>query len=85
MPAGIARAADEMSRGKRALANGFDEEDKGCAAALCGASARVLFSEIEPNCAPHAYKQKVYYVYGYRHSVFEGILHAMDVMTGGKR
>jgi adenosylhomocysteinase len=34
------------------------------------------------NCV---YQQNVYDVYGCRYSVYESIMHATDVMTGGKR
>eukprot|EP00972_Heterocapsa_arctica_P069080 10206691-Heterocapsa_arctica.AAC.1 len=43
---GIMHATDVMSRGKRATANGFDEVAEGCASALRGASARMLYTEI---------------------------------------
>merc|ERR1712070_791611 len=54
LPDSIMRATDVMIGGKRALICGFGDVGKGCAAAMRGAGARVLVTEIDPICALQA-------------------------------
>merc|ERR1719353_1312988 len=48
LPDGIMRATDVMLGGKRALICGFGDVGKGSAAAMRGAGARVMITEIDP-------------------------------------
>merc|ERR1711912_4099 len=54
LPDSIMRATDVMIGGKRALICGYGDVGKGCAAAMRGAGARVLVTEIDPICALQA-------------------------------
>ncbi len=54
LPDGLMRASDVMLGGKVAVVCGFGEVGKGCAQALRGQGARVLFTEIDPICALQA-------------------------------
>merc|ERR1711934_395405 len=54
LPDSIMRATDVMIGGKRALICGYGDVGKGCAAAMKGAGARVMISEVDPTCALQA-------------------------------
>ena len=51
---GIKRATDVMISGKVAVVCGYGDVGKGCAAALKGAGAQVVVTEIDPICALQA-------------------------------
>jgi adenosylhomocysteinase len=54
LPDSVMRATDVMIVGKRAMICGYGDVRKGCAAAMRGAGARIIISEVDPICALQA-------------------------------
>ncbi|KFG55060.1 putative adenosylhomocysteinase [Toxoplasma gondii FOU] len=81
LPDGIMRATDVMLGGKRVVICGFGDVGKGCAAAMKGAGARVVVTEVDPICALQAAME------GYSVSTLESQLATADIFisaTGNK-
>jgi len=81
LPDGIMRATDVMLGGKRALVCGFGDVGKGSAAALRGAGARVMVTEIDPINALQACME------GYQVVTIEDVVGEIDIFvstTGNK-
>ncbi|CAE8718181.1 unnamed protein product [Polarella glacialis] len=75
LPDRIMRAMDVMIDGKRALACGYGDAGKGCAFALRGAGARVLFTEIDPINALQACME------GFQVVAIEDYVREIDIFT----
>jgi len=81
LPDGIMRATDVMLGGKRALICGFGDVGKGSAAAMRGAGARVMITEIDPINALQACME------GYQVVRIEDVIGEIDIFvstTGNK-
>merc|ERR1711959_650819 len=81
LPDGIMRATDVMLGGKRALVCGFGDVGKGSCAALRGAGARVMVTEIDPINALQACME------GYQVVTMEDVVGEIDIFvstTGNK-
>merc|ERR1711959_134347 len=75
LPDGIMRATDVMIGGKRALICGYGDVGKGCAFAMRGAGARVMFTEIDPICALQACME------GFQVVTLESVVNEIDIFT----
>jgi len=73
LPDGLMRATDVMIGGKRAVICGFGDVGKGCAAAMRGAGARVLITEVDPICALQACME------GYEVTTLEDCVETADI------
>merc|ERR1711988_1678292 len=71
----MGRATDVMIGGKRALICGFGDVGKGCAAAMRGAGARVMITEVDPICALQACME------GYQVAKIESVVGECDIFT----
>eukprot|EP00744_Colponema_vietnamica_P000715 GILI01001257.1.p2 GENE.GILI01001257.1~~GILI01001257.1.p2 ORF type:complete len:499 (+),score=180.11 GILI01001257.1:91-1497(+) len=81
LPDGIMRATDVMLGGKRVVICGFGDVGKGCAAAMKGAGARVMVTEVDPICALQACME------GYQVVRLESVVESADIFitaTGNK-
>merc|ERR1712084_157684 len=75
LPDGIMRATDVMIGGKRALVCGFGDVGKGCAAAMKGAGARVMVTEVDPICALQACME------GYQVATIDQVVGEIDIFV----
>merc|ERR1711959_606430 len=73
LPDSIMRATDVMIGGKRALICGFGDVGKGCAAAMRGAGARVMITEVDPICALQACME------GFQVAKIESVVGEIDI------
>merc|ERR1711939_1010362 len=73
LPDSIMRATDVMIGGKRALICGYGDVGKGCAAAMRGAGARVIVTEIDPICALQACME------GFQVAKIESVVGEVDI------
>merc|ERR1711981_1030113 len=73
LPDSIMRATDVMIGGKRALICGYDDVGKGCAAAMRGAGARVMITEVDPICALQACME------GFQVAKIESVVGEIDI------
>merc|ERR1712166_1485167 len=75
LPDSIMRATDVMIGGKRALICGYGDVGKGCAAAMRGAGARVMITEVDPICALQACME------GFQIAKIESVVGEIDIFV----